>query len=324
MIRFFYGKNSFLIDQALKKVESDFAKLDSAGINLEKIDGSNATVARIQQAIATMPFLAEKRLLIVSNLLLENKDSEIKSQLCDFLQQHSQKQHSYIDVIFVEYGEPDKRGKLYKFLQQKTDSQEFRNLEGPELVRFVGKLFAEEGIEAKNQECQYLIMQAGNEMQKLSHEVEKLSLYVRSQSRASLEKSDIDQLVAAEVDPNVFAFTEAIARRDAKSASRLLSELLYKGENEQKLIGNIAYQFRTLLIIKDCLDRGIDSALIAQKAKLAPFVVSKNLAIAQKKSMKTLIAMYDSLRRTDSTIKSGSISPDLAINILVATLCGGK
>lgn len=322
MTQFIYGKNSFLLNKRLKQLEADFSKIDTAGINLEKIDGADLTYSKLEQALSAMPFLADKRMVIIRNLLSDNKDAELKNKIADLLEPLLKtKREGATDLIIVENGESDKRTKLYKMLQKHADIFEARTLEGRELVRFICDTFQRDGVEITPTDADYLAQEAGNDMQKLEGEVKKIALYVRSQKRAILERNDIDLLVSAEINPNVFAFTEAISRKDARTASRLLNELLINGENEQKLLGSIAFQFRTLLIIKDALERGVSSSEIASKGKIAPFVVTKNIAIARNKTMRSLILMYDNLRRMDALIKSSAIAPDLAINILVTTLC---
>lgn len=327
MIQLVYGKNLYLISKKLREIEAGFAKLDPSGINLQKLDGSSITYGDLEQAFTAMPFLADKRLVIIRNLQLDNKDSEIKNKVTDRLlprktaPRNDKGGADSTDIVFVEMGEPDKRTRLYKLLMKEAQVYEARVLEGRDLLKFISDQFKQQGVEAKTAEADHFAMEAGNDMQKLECEIEKIALYVKSQKRQTLERGDIDLMVSAEIDPNVFTFTEAIARKDARTASRLLNELLANGENEQKLMGNIAYQFRTLLIIKDALERGINSNEIASKAKLSPFAVNKNISVARGKTMKSLVLMHDNLRRTDAIIKSSTVTPDLAINILVATLC---
>lgn len=339
MIRFIYGKNLFLISQKLREIEASFVESDPSGINLTRIDGASLTVGQFEQAMTAMPFLAEKRLVIIKNLQLENMDAELKNKISDRLLRRktaprndptslselrgasNKEGNNQTDLVFVEMGEPDKRLKLYKDLLKNAEVVFCDQLQGSALTRWVTEQFRAEGIEALPLDADYLIAEVGLDMQRLSSEITKISLYVRSQKRKNLTRGDIDNLACVEIDPNIFQFTDAIAKRDAKTATRLLYEFMQKGESEQKLLGTLAFQLRTLVIIRDALDRNIPSQTLASKAKIAPFVITKNLSIARSRPLKTFIAMYDQLRRTDSAIKSGEMIPSLAIDILVTTLC---
>lgn len=317
MIQFIYGTNRFLIQQKLRQIEADFALIDTSGINLDKLDGANLTLSALSQALSAMPFLAPKRLAIIKNLLLDNKDADLLAAVAGIVTKTSDQ----TDLIFVEMEQPDKRTKLYKTLLKVAEVYEAVPLEGGQLIRYITEKFGQEGVVAESGAAEYLARQAGNDMQRLEQEIVKISLYVKSKNRNKLEISDIDLLIVAETDPNVFAFTEAVAKKDARSAARLLGELLENGENEQKLLANIAYQFRTLIIIKDALQRGMNSQDLAGPTKLNPYVISKNLPLARVKSMRSLVVMYENLRKTDGIIKSSTMPADLALNILVATLC---
>lgn len=325
MIEFIYGQNLFEINNRLKKIEAEFAKIDSSGINLEKLDGTELVWGKFEQAVSAMPFLAEKRLVIIKNLLIENKDNELKTKIGEYNHKVSLKTDTggknSTDIVFVEMGEPDKRLKLFKDLIKYAKVSEARQYQGEELVRRVQSKFKTEEIAASNNNCQFLISEVGSDMQRLSSEIAKISLHIRSQNRRELKGEDIELLSCPEIDPNIFQFTEAISRRDAKNASRLLYELGQKGENEQKILGTLAFQLRTLIIIRDAIDRGISSRELASLAKIAPFVINKNLNIAKGRPLKSFIAMYDQLRRTECAIKSGEIAPDMAVDILVTTLC---
>ena len=132
MVQFIYGKNSFLISTKLREIEADFAKHDPSGINLSKIDGASLTFGQFEQAISATPFLADKRLVIIRNLQLDNKDSELKNKVAERIgkDQHrnssqkgtEKKEKDSTDLVFVEMGQPDKRTKLYKDLLKSTAS----------------------------------------------------------------------------------------------------------------------------------------------------------------------------------------------------------
>ena len=319
MIKFVYGKNLYLINQEFNKIISDFLLVDPSKVNLEMLDGAELSVQKFIQSTTAMPFLAPKRLIVINNLLINGSDSELKNLIADRLAALSENELS--QVVFIERGEPDKRLRLFKGLLKYAKTYEAKPYQGGELIRWVQDQFKKERITASSADCQYLIVEVGDNMQKLESEITKIALYTRSQQRQQLQKQDISLLACPEIDPNIFQFIEAISRRDAQTAARLLFEFTQKGENEQKLLGTLAFQLRTLVAVRDALDRGISSRELSQKAKIAPFVITKNTAIAKSRPLKTFIFMYDQLKRTESAIKSGDVAPNMAVDMLVTTLC---
>ena len=319
MLKFIFGKNIYLIDKEIKQIEADFSVVDSSGINLEKLDGVSITLTRLSQAVNTMPFLSDKRLVELQNLIIENKDNDLKNAIADTLSVLASSKT--IDLVIVEKGEPDKRLRLFKQLQKLAKVTECPELIGAALNKWVAEQFKLSDINVKPADAEYLVALVGTDMQKLMREIEKIGLYIKSQKRSELSRHDIELLACPEINPNIFQFTDAIAIRDAATATRLLYEFMQNGESEQKLLGTLAYQFRALITIKDALNRGISTNELARLAKISPYIINKNLAVARVKPLKSLIIMYDQLRRTDSAIKSGDLAPELAIDILVTSLC---
>ncbi len=323
MIYFIYGENWQEAKNRLDEIEADFRKLDPSGINLEKVEGESLTHAKFIQAVTAAPFLAEKRLTIIRNLLNSNQDAVLKDKIAAYLLE-AKKSGASNDLVFFENGQPDKRQKLFKELIKNSQTFEAIEPKGGALIRWIINTFKEEGIDISPFEAQEYVFLAGSETLKLSNEIKKIALYLRSKNEKTACLSQISDLISAEIDPNIFQFTEAVIQKNSGRAAGLLHQFLGRGESEQMLLGMLVYQFRNLIIIKDLLARGASNQEIIKKTKISPFVFNKNLALAKKRSLKNLILYYDQIRRTDSAIKSGDMAPVAAIDILVSTLTSGN
>lgn len=329
MIQFIYGENIYLIKKELAKIEQDFLKLDPSAINLEKLEGEEVTLAKFSQAISAMPFLADKRLVMVRNLQLENKDSELKQKIGERLQRMFLEVGAYnktvgakdsVDIVFVEMGLPDKRTKLFKLLQKEAKCAEYKNLEGTALNNWIRDEFKVRGIDIMQSQLQALAYECSGDMIKTLNEIEKLSLYAKSQGRNNIEKEDISKLVKVEFSPDIFKFTEAIVKKDSKQALRLWFEFMQNNESAHRILSMITYQFRTMIIIKEAATQGFATHQISKETGLHPFVVQKTIPLVQKYDIKKLVSMYDQLRRTEAAIKGGIMPPELATDILITSL----
>ncbi len=306
--------------------------IDPSAMNLDKFEGEDITLAKFDQAINAMPFLAEKRLIIVKNILLDNKDNDLKSEIADRLAKDSrlrgndkggkdEKNNKDItDIVFVETGEPDKRGKLYKTLLKEADCIYFDELQGAKLNEWIIKEVKNRGGEIEIEAVNQLAVECGGDAQRTINEIEKLTLYSDSQERKNITKDDVSKLVKAEANPDIFQFVEAVAYKDSAKALKLWFEFMQNGESEHRMLSMVTYQFRTMIIVKDALERGISSKDLPSLAKLHPFVVQKTSSLVRGKSLKKLVSMYDQLRRTEAAIKTGDVASELAIDILISTL----
>ena len=62
-----YGNDEFAITRRLKDFESDFSDPTTAGMNTAHFEARSMTEEELNNALNAMPFLAPKRLVILSN-----------------------------------------------------------------------------------------------------------------------------------------------------------------------------------------------------------------------------------------------------------------
>lgn len=316
MIYLFYGEDTYRINQKVKELSARFLATDKNCINLEKIDGENLTYNKFDQAVSTMPFLGDKRLIIIKNLLKENRDNDLKANLSKRLDKISEE----IVVIFAEFGEPDKRNKLFKTLNQPKRAYKFELLMGRKLANWISERV--KGYEAQigDREADFLALAVGADLIRLENEIIKLTNFVKSSNRNRIEEVDIKLLVRANNEPNIFDFIESISKKDTKKAYRLKNQFIEGGESENYLLSMIIYQYRNMIKIADLKEVGKSMPEIAKEAKVHPFVVKKTFSILTKYSLNDLLEVYEYLYNSDLKIKTGILEPAVALDRVLARL----
>jgi len=313
MIYFLYGTDSYRIREKGQELVAQFLAGDKSGINLEKIDGAEMSLARFEQAVSAVSFFTSNKVIVIGNLLTQNKDSELKGKIADKI-----KKDLSVKILFVESGEPDKREKLFKVLSKVKNVFFFGPLSDYELRKWITERVDLIGGNIDRSAVEALALAVGPNLNRLENEIAKLVLYVRGQNREQIKKADIELMVNSELNPNVFEFIEAIARSNKKRSVKLLAEFLASGENESYLLSMVIYQFRTLIMIADLLERGKDQTSIIKETRLHPFVVKKSIAIVKDHSTDQLIRYYQNLFETDYKIKTGVVEPKVALDLIVA------
>lgn len=313
MIYFLYGTDSYRIREKEQELIAQFLAGDKSGINLEKIDGTEMSLERFEQAISAVSFFSNNKVIVIENLLTQNKDSELKGKIAEKI-----KKDLSVTILFVEHGEPDKREKLFKVLNKAENIFVFGPLSDYELRQWINNAVKKRNFEIDRAATEALAVAVGANLWRLTNEIEKIILYAKSRNRDQIELQDIKEMVESEFNPNVFNFIEAIATANKKQSVKLLQQFLNNGENENYLLSMIIYQFRTLIKIKDLLDRGRISAAIASEAKISPYVIQKSLPILRHYSLEDLINYYQELYEFDVKIKTGLISAKVAVDLLVA------
>jgi len=311
-----FGENSYAIGQKVSALKAKFLEADPSGLNLLEMEGASLTWNDFTSAVMTLPFLAEKRLVIIKNLLLENGDNELKKGIAD----HLDKIPASSIVFFVETGLPDGRSALFRALNKPKIAQEFKAPTARDFLNLLEQNCKSAGISIRPELEQKLSFILSNDPGLGQLEIEKLILYVQSQGRGEIEGKDIELLVQAQNPINIFDFVDAVANKNLKKAFINLSQLLAQNNSETYILSMIVYQFRILLIIFDLLGRNLSEPQIAKEAKLHPFVVKKSISLAKKYNKDELIRAYGKLREADFSIKTGGADPKIALTMLTYSL----
>jgi DNA polymerase-3 subunit delta len=304
MITTLTGVNSFELQKRLHEFVDDFVK-EYGDLAVERIDGEEATYEQLQAAVESLPFLVEKKLVIIHSLGANKQASARLDQLLD-------KVSDTADVIFVE-PKPDKRGVYYKMLKKRTDLQEFKELEEQGLSRWITEEAKAKGGQISSNDARYLVQRAGLNQQLLENELTKLVAY-----DPKITKTTIDLLTEPSPEGTIFNLLDAAFAGDKK---RVLN--LYKSQRAQKvepqaMLAMLVWQLYPVTLMQAAGGRSIDE--IAVDTRLNPFVLRKSKTIADRISREELGSLLGLLTDLDKRFKSEPIDADEALQYILLTL----
>ena len=325
MIIFLFGADYFRSSQKTAEIKNKFLKSDSSSSGLSVFDfAENVKAKDVLGAFATANLLAPKRLVIVKNLIGQGLLGEQKEML-DFLKK--KKSELIFDedlvVIFWEKDSPKKSNTLYKFLESlglEIKKQNFEKLSGEKLnawiVRRIKNIDGECGI--SRGALEKLILFTGGDMFSLDKEIKKL---VNFSDGKIISEKDVEEIVRAKTDINIFNTIDALTNSNKKEAMRLLENHLQKGEDPFYIFSMFIYQFRNLLKVADLKENyNADEYEISKITKMHPFVIRKSFAQTRNFSFQKLKGIYKKLTDLDTQIKTGKINIRLALNKFVVEL----
>lgn len=152
----------------------------------------------------------------------------------------------------------------------------------------------------------------------LDGEIAKLVTYA-GPGRA-VTPQDVAQLVPYVQQAVVFDLVDALGRREGRQAAILLHRLLDAGENPMGILAMVVRQFRLIILVKDLAGRGENPASIAQTLGIHPFVARKLHTQSANFTLAQLERIYRYLLDLDVAIKTGDMTPETALDLLVAGL----
>lgn len=316
MILFLYGEDTFRSRQKLNQIKENFKKEDKSQINLEILDAKEVEFTEVTKKVKALPFLSKKRLIIVENLLTHGP-KHLQEKIGELILDNQIPKTS--DVIFWDEGEP-KKSKFFKILAKPRISQQFTLLSGLKLNQWIKDEAKGQGFRIEKEATERLAAYVGNDLWQMSREIEKLATF-KSQVSNVISLEDVDLLVRAKLDSNIFNFVDALASKNKKEALRLLHEQVEAGQNEIYLLTMITYQIRNLIIVRNLVDQNKSSYQISRLAKIHPYVVSKTLRQVNKFSLSGLKDIYRNLLEADIAFKTSKTNTLLLLDLLVTKLC---
>lgn len=226
-------------------------------------------------------------------------------------------------VVFLEKDAPKKNNTLYKFLESLGDEikkQNFENLTGEKLNAWIIKRIKnfDEKCGITRKALEKLVLFTGGKMFSLDQEIQKLVNFANGKI---IGEKEVEELVRAETDVNIFNTIDALANNNKKEAMKLLENHLRKGEDPFYVFSMFIYQLRNLLKVADLREnQRANEYEISRITKMHPFVIRKNFAQTKNFTLAKLKIIYRKLSELDTQIKTGKIDIHLALNKFIAEL----
>ena len=333
MFYLLYGADEFSRQEALAQMKHKLGDPTTASLNTTILDGRSLTLADLQAACDTVPFLADKRLVIVEGLAarwerrqpgegvepkpLAKSDRELEEALQGYLGQLP----ASTRLVFVD-DEVSASNPLLRLAKAHSGYvKEFPPRRGRELHAWIAERVKQKGGRITNEAVAALAVFVGENLRLLDQEIEKLLTYTGP--GRDLQKADVEALVPYAREARIFDLVDAIGQRQRETALRLLHQMLDDGTAPAYLMVMFARQFRLLLQGRELLDGGAGKEAIVAALKLHPFVADKVLLQARNFTLEHLERIYRRLLDADVAMKTGRAEETVALDLLVVELTGG-
>ena len=330
MLHILWGPDDFSISQALEEMKGRIGDPSVLSANTTTLDGQQMTLDRLKAVCGTLPFLAERRLVIVRGLLerfeprgkssrqkkttqLTDRQNEWKS-LGDYV---GEIPDSTILVLIdggITAGNP-----LLKQLSGKAKVRSFPRLKDAQLRQWLQQHVVQEGGSISPAAVNLLVRLVGGNLWIMASEINKLVMFAFGRS---IEEEDVRMVVSYAQQASVFATVDAILEFKAGIAEKSLQQLLQRGATPAYLLTMITRQVRMLVRAKEIRKQVKSKVGIQNKLGLtSEFALHKTLEQADRYPLERIKEVYHRLLEADLSIKTGKFDSELALNILIAELC---
>ena len=315
MFYVFHGNDSHSQQKQLDGLKARLGSPDTLSLNTTVFEGQ-VDVGELMNVCQSMPFLSEKRLVVVKGMFAKAPPKEVTKSLVAFLPELP----DTCRLVFMESHALSLKSPLIKAANEAKNGfvKKFDRPEGAELDRWIMRRVDDRGGAIKPRAANLLATSIGSDLQTIDNEIEKLLLY--KGETGEISENDVALLCPYAAEANIFDLVDAVGNRNGRSAAQLLQAKLSEGTDPFYLFSMVIRQFRLLIQVKELAAQGKRAPEISKMLKMHSFVAGKLYQQAQQFSLPQLERIYGHLLETDVGVKTGRTDMTTSLNLLVAGL----
>lgn len=283
------GEDILLYDEALKLIKNA-CNLSFEEFNFQKFDDDTFSADLVLDALETLPFASEKKVVLLKNITKFSED--FKKKLVAYLKS------PLPSTCLVIFDFANKFDFLIseKISAKRLDEESLKNIVDEELSKS-HKAIKKEALSLLLSYCCDYYSLIKNELKKLTNAPNDV-----------ITEKDIENMVTKETEYSVFELTEALSKKDANRAVELLSLM----DKDTKTFNLILNHFRRLFFVAISKDEDLPKLLnVKEYAIVKAKELSRNFSKIQLKNI------YSLLDDVDFYIKNGQMQIENALYYLI-------
>ncbi len=303
-----YGDEAYL-KKRYKKQLIDTILQPGDHMNLNLYEGKGIDIHEVISQADTMPFFAEKRLLVIEQSGMFKSASP---QMAEYIPKIPEE----TCIVFVE-DEVDKRGKLYKAVKKEGRAVELGRQDEKTLMNWVLSILRKEHKQITSATMRLFLEKAGDDMELIGNELEKLLCY--TMGREVITSEDVESVCVNRTENKIFEMINAIAQKQQKKALDLYYDLLALKEPPMRILYLITRQFHLLMQVKELRNQGFDQGAIAGILGMQGFLVRNYIRQSEPFTLQQLRRALGECVKTEEAVKTGKMGDSLGVELLIVT-----
>lgn len=284
---------------------------DGDAMNYAYYTGDQFSVQEIIDLAETMPFLAERRVIVVENSGLFDKRAGLADPLVEYLPRIPETSH----LVFVEE-KVDKSRRLYKAVKKEGYVLDCSTPSPEDLGRWAAGQFRKAGVMPTEEAFRTFMDYVGEDLLNIKSEIDKLTSYCMGKERITVE--DVKAVCYPEIKDRIFDMMSAITAHDTNQALDIYMDLRKQQTPPQVILALMIRNYNQLLQVGELDARGTSADEIATALHANPWAMRKRiLPEARRYSPAEMRTALQDCIQTDQDYKSGRISDQLGVEALI-------
>ncbi len=292
---FLHGEEQFHIEQIADKIQQLAIPAPEKGFNEFVLFGKELTVGGLLNYARRFPMMAEKQLIIVKECN-QIQGIELKENQ-KLLEDYALKPLPSTILVMCFSNAQDERKTWVKAFGKTGVLQNFKKFYDNQLPEFVASYAHGRGVKISMKAIQLLIEHIGNDLKRLTGELEKVILNIKLGE--GIDADVIQKYVGISKEYNIFELQKALIIRDVMKANQIIN---YFGNNTKdnpiQPILIILYNFFSKVLLIHGSDDKSDSG-VAALLKVNSFFAKDYTMAARNYSLSKLAFVIHCIRIAD-------------------------
>lgn len=322
-------RDDFFGAQRLAGLRSGLGPTEIQGLNTTTLEGARLTRAELRGTAEAMPFLGERRLVIVNRLFSSGKrtsgddgESDAPSRRGRAEADRIKEIQAYLrqvppttDLVLMEGADYVPDAATQKAVKDAGGAIHLDGLpRGDALARWIAQQVRVKGGRIDPAAAEELSTLSIDDARHLDLALDRLIAYAGDDP---IDPAAVRLLVSESRESSIFDLVDAVGQRDRKAALDAYRRQLADDVSPIYILVMLTRQIRLLLLAREALEQRED---LASALKLHPRVAQKIGQQARHFNFERCIVAYQKLAETDQAIKTGQTTEDTAVELLIVDL----
>ena len=316
----FYGDESYLKQFYVNRICSSFVPAESETFSLRKYEGKDDSFEDVFEGANSISFMSDQTVVIAHDFPLDAPKAEDKETIETFLDNQPDTSITIFWMDAIDMFEKKSGNWAMDIFAKKATAVNFKKASLEELKKILSAYAGKQGCIMQERTAQYLIENAGDDLNTLFNEVNKAANYVGEGKE--ITKADIDSVVVKSLEANVFHLSNHILRKNPTAALELLHTLLMQKAEPVEILAVLIMHFSDIYRAKVAVDAGKKAEYLGDTFGYGknPFRLTNGGKSGAKMTMGQLRECLDKLNEADKALKNSSQDGTLVLEKLIVSL----
>ncbi len=315
LLFYIYGQENYLKEKVLQTLIKAMHIKVNDEFDFLTLYGDECQAETILEQVEMMPFLAEKRVLVVRDF--EKIKADERKKLIPYLNDPAE-----TSVLIILDDKPDKKYAVYKTILEKSISVQCKQPYSPVDLRvWLNDELKMRGLIFEGRATDLFINSIPLDYFTAFNELDKLALYIGTRKNITYE--DVLSCVCKNKVYTIFELQNAIGKKDVTISLSILDNLLENDEAAVMMTTMLARFFTLIWKVNACRKNKIgDSEIMSYHLnEVHNFFRKDYMLFANKYPQPKLRKVFALLLKADADLKSLNVKENILMEMLVYNIC---